>query len=101
MKKRERTLPLSKRRFLQNLLYTNGRTSIKKNFGNNILGKARLLSLEVFSIKQRGLLCPLPRTMNHPRCFYAPEAAEQVDSRRAMSSVVVICKSQDHDSPLL
>src|SRR5690242_3623445 len=38
---------------------------------------------------------------NHARCFYAPKPAEQLDSRRAMSSVVVVGKCQNHDAPLL
>ena len=52
-------------------------------------------------IKQRGLLCPLLRTMNHARRFHTPELAEQIDSPGTVPRVEVICKGQNHDSPLL
>ena len=39
--------------------------------------------------------------MDHLRGFHTPEPAEQLDSRRAMSSVVIVGERQNHDSPFL
>src|SRR6266436_1822152 len=39
--------------------------------------------------------------MNHPRCFHAPESAEEINGPRTEPSIVVISKSQNHDAPLL
>src|SRR5712691_4699037 len=41
------------------------------------------------------------RGMNHPRCFHAPESAEEINGPRTEPSVVVVGKCQNHDAPLL
>src|SRR5690349_12950078 len=52
-------------------------------------------------IKERRLLSRSHKGMNRARCLYAPELAEQIDRPGTEPRVVVICKSQNHDSPLL
>src|SRR5713226_4189168 len=52
-------------------------------------------------IKERGLLFRSPRLLRFPQRIITPEVAEQLDSRRAMSRVVIVGKCQNHDSPLL
>src|SRR6266849_2564591 len=52
-------------------------------------------------IKERRLLSRSLRRMNQPRCFHAPESAEEINGPRTEPRVVVIGKCQNHDAPLL